>query len=56
MTTHTTTLDAREEIAEGRMAFHLRKPEGFEGSSWTNVGENGHKTAAKPYWERVSGV
>lgn len=30
MTTHTTTLDAREEIAEGTMAFHLRKPTGFE--------------------------
>lgn len=30
MTTHTTTLEAREEIAEGTMAFHLRKPNGFE--------------------------
>lgn len=30
MTTHTTTLKVREEIAEGTMAFHLRKPTGFE--------------------------
>ncbi len=30
MTTHATTLEAREEIAEGTMAFHLRKPSGFE--------------------------
>ena len=25
-----TTLEAREEIAEGTMAFHLRKPSGFD--------------------------
>jgi len=30
MSTHRTTLLAREEIAEGTMAFRLRKPEGFE--------------------------
>jgi ferredoxin-NADP reductase len=30
MTTHATTLEAREEIAEGTMAFHLRKPGGFD--------------------------
>jgi ferredoxin-NADP reductase len=29
MSTHTTTLAAREEIAEGTMAFHFRKPKGF---------------------------
>ena len=29
MTTFATTLEAREEIAEGTMAFHLRKPSGF---------------------------
>ena len=30
MTTFATTLEAREEIAEGTMAFHLRKPSGFD--------------------------
>ena len=30
MTTFATTLEAREEIAEGTMAFHFRKPSGFE--------------------------
>ena len=30
MTTYATTLEAREEIAEGTMAFHLRKPGGFD--------------------------
>ncbi len=30
MTTYATTLEAREEIAEGTMAFHLRKPIGFD--------------------------
>ena len=30
MTTHATTLEAREEIAKGTMAFHLRKPSGFD--------------------------
>jgi ferredoxin-NADP reductase len=29
MTIYTTTLDACEEIAEGTMAFHFRKPHGF---------------------------
>ena len=26
------------------------------GSSCKSVGENGHETAGKPYWKRVSGV
>lgn len=30
MTTHSTTLEARETVAEGTMAFHLRKPQGFD--------------------------
>ena len=30
MTTYATTLEAREEVAEGTMAFHLRKPSGFD--------------------------
>ena len=30
MTTYATTLEAREEIAEGTMAFHFRKPGGFD--------------------------
>jgi ferredoxin-NADP reductase len=30
MSSHTTTLDARKEIAEGTMAFQLRKPIGFD--------------------------
>ena len=30
MTTFTTTLEAREEIAEGTMAFYWRKPGGFD--------------------------
>lgn len=30
MTTYTARLEAREEIAEGTMAFHFEKPEGFE--------------------------
>lgn len=30
MTTHTVRLAAREEIAEGTMAFHFEKPDGFE--------------------------
>ena len=30
MTTFATTLEAREEIAEGTTAFHFRKPGGFE--------------------------
>ena len=30
MSTYTTTLEAREEIAEGTMAFQFRKPKGFE--------------------------
>ena len=30
MTTFATTLEAREEIAEGTMAFHFRKPSGFD--------------------------
>lgn len=30
MSTYTSTLEAREEIAEGTMAFQFRKPDGFE--------------------------
>jgi len=30
MTTYTVRLEAREEIAEGTMAFHFEKPDGFE--------------------------
>ena len=30
MTTYATALEAREDIAEGTMAFHLRKPSGFD--------------------------
>ena len=30
MTTYTTQLEAREEIADGTMAFQFRKPHGFE--------------------------
>jgi ferredoxin-NADP reductase len=30
MTTYTTQLEAREEIADGTMAFQFRKPNGFE--------------------------
>lgn len=30
MSTHTARLEAREEVAEGTMAFHFRKPGGFE--------------------------
>ena len=30
MTTFATILEAREEIAEGTMAFHIRKPSGFD--------------------------
>jgi ferredoxin-NADP reductase len=33
MSTYTTTLEARDEVAEGTMAFQFRKPKGFEFTS-----------------------